>query len=75
MLLCGNINNARIRFGKYDANYGLLLEGDGTGNFKTIPQHQSGLKLKGDVRSSILLDDMILFGMNQEELRAYKMEK
>jgi hypothetical protein len=27
LLLCGNINQSRIRFGKYDANYGVLLKG------------------------------------------------
>ena len=33
LLLCGNINHARLRFGNYDANYGVLLKGDGKGNF------------------------------------------
>jgi hypothetical protein len=73
LLLCGNINNARIRIGKYDANYGLLLEGDGNGSFKTIVQHQSGFKLRGDVRSTIVVDDLILFGMNSLELKAYRL--
>ncbi len=27
LLLCGNINHARLRFGKYDANFGVLLQG------------------------------------------------
>ena len=72
LLLCGNINNARIRFGKYDANYGLLLEGDGKGGFNTIVQHKSGFKLWGDVRSSIVMDDMILFGINGNDIKAYQ---
>lgn len=72
LLLCGNINQARIRFGKYDANYGLLLEGDGKGNFKAIPQYLSGFKLKGDVRSVVALDDQIIFGINGDELKAYR---
>ena len=73
LLMCGNINNARIRFGKYDANYGLLLKGDGEGGFKVLPQHQSGFELKGDVRSTIVLDDKILFGINQQGLKAYQL--
>jgi enediyne biosynthesis protein E4 len=72
LLLSGNINQARIRFGKYDANYGLLLEGDGNGNFKTIPQHRSGFKLKGDVRSVLMLDDQIIFGINGNEMKFYR---
>jgi len=73
LLLCGNINNARIRFGKYDANYGLLLQGDGSGGFHTLVQYKSGFKLKGDIRSSLLLNDMILFGINNQDIRAYKL--
>jgi hypothetical protein len=73
LLLCGNINNARIRFGKYDANYGLLLEGDGNGRFKTIPQYRSGFRLRGDVRSTIMIDDLLLFGINGQELKAYRL--
>jgi len=73
LLLCGNINQARIRFGKYDANYGLLLEGDGTGGFKTIPQYHSGLTLKGDVRSTARIGDTLLFGINQQGITAYRL--
>ncbi len=73
LLLCGNINNARIRFGKYDANYGLLLQGNGKGGFQTVPQYRSGFKLKGDVRSSIVFHDMILFGINNQDIKAYRL--
>lgn len=73
LLMCGNINHARIRFGKYDANYGLLLKGDGKGGFAAIPQHQSGFKLKGDVRSAVVIDDKIIFGTNQNKIKAYQL--
>lgn len=72
LLLCGNINHARIRFGKYDANYGVLLKGDGKGHYSYIPQQQSGFKLWGDVRSVLAINDLLLFGINQEEIKAYK---
>ncbi len=72
LLLCGNINHARIRFGKYDANYGVLLKGDGKGHYTYIPQQQSGFKLKGDVRSVLSINDLLLFGINQGEIKAYK---
>ncbi|MGN6439363.1 MAG: VCBS repeat-containing protein [Agriterribacter sp.] len=73
LLLCGNINKARLRFGKYDANYGVLLKGDGKGGFQYIPQWQSGFKLKGDVRSVIQLKDQLLFGINQGEIKSYQL--
>jgi enediyne biosynthesis protein E4 len=72
LLLCGNINKARLRFGKYDANYGVLLKNDGKGNFTYIGQQHSGLSLRGDVRSIITLDNTLLFGINQQPLKAYK---
>ena len=73
ILLAGNINHARLKFGKYDANYGLLLRGDGQGGFSTVTQSQSGLRLQGDVRSIISLKDLLIFGVNQVGLMAYKM--
>ena len=74
ILLAGNINHARLKFGKYDANYGLLLRGDGQGGFSTVNQRESGFRLQGDVRSSIFLKDLLIFGVNQEGLRAYKLK-
>ncbi|WP_215226273.1 VCBS repeat-containing protein [Echinicola shivajiensis] len=71
ILLCGNIERARLRFGKYDANYGTLLKGNGKGGFTYIPQHQSGFNLKGDVRSISKLNDQWLFGINQQGIVAY----
>ncbi|RFZ84400.1 RNA-binding protein [Mucilaginibacter terrenus] len=73
MLLCGNINHARIRFGRYDANYGTLLKGDGNGHYAYVSQLQSGFKLSGDVRSVVPLSNLILFGVNQSGIKAYKL--
>jgi hypothetical protein len=72
LLLCGNINKARLRFGKYDANYGILLQGDKQGNFKCVPQAESGFAVKGDVRSVLDLNHTLLLGINQASVQAYK---
>ncbi|GAC1421047.1 MAG: VCBS repeat-containing protein [Flavisolibacter sp.] len=74
VLLCGNINHARLRFGKYDANYGVLLQGDGKGNFKYVSQPQSGFNIWGDVRSVIDIKNTLLFGINQHAIKAYKLK-
>ncbi len=73
LLLCGNINHARLRFGKYDANYGVLLKGDGKGNFNYINQQQSGFHIWGDVRSVLNLNSFLLFGINQSDSKAYRL--
>jgi hypothetical protein len=72
ILLCGNINHARLRFGKYDANYGVLLKGDGRGGFTYIPQSRSGFNIQGDVRSLLNIGNDLIFGINQKEIKAYK---
>ncbi len=74
LLIGGNINQARLRFGKYDANYGVLLKGDGEGGFTYVPQGQSGFGVKGDVRSIVSIKNTLLFGINQEEIKAYKLK-
>ncbi|MEJ2901950.1 VCBS repeat-containing protein [Pedobacter panaciterrae] len=72
LLLCGNINQSRIRFGKYDANHGVVLKGNGKGTFKYVPELQSGLSLKGDVRSTLTINNTLLIGINQQKLRAFR---
>ena len=72
VLLCGNKNHARMRFGKSDANYGTLLKGDGRGGFSYINQQQSGFKIWGDVRSVLSINNVLLFGINQSNIKAYK---
>ena len=74
LLLCGNINNARLRFGKSDANYGVLLKGDGKGNFSYINQQQSGFHIWGDVRSVINVNSDLLFGINRGDIKSYKLK-
>ncbi|WP_420150048.1 VCBS repeat-containing protein [Spirosoma sp.] len=73
MLLCGNTSQVRLRFGRSDANYGLLLRGDGRGGFTAMPQSQSGFQLTGDVRSVLAMGNTLLFGINQQPVRAYQL--
>ena len=72
LLLCGNTRQARLRFGRSDANYGLLLQGDGKGGFSAVPQPQSGFQLMGDVRSVLPIGNTLLFGLNQQAVKAYQ---
>jgi hypothetical protein len=71
LLLCGNISEARLKFGNNDANYGVLLKGNGKGKYDYIPQSRSGFGLKGDVRCVINVNDQLIFGINQGSLKAY----
>ena len=71
LLLYGNNSHTKIRLGKFDANYGTLLEGDGKGNFNYIKQTASGFNIWGDVRSSMQIKDKIYLGINSKKLVAY----
>ena len=51
LLLLGNNTWTRIKFGRYSANHGILLTGDGKGNFTYVPQPASGLNIRGNVRN------------------------
>jgi hypothetical protein len=73
LLLTGNINRAKLRLGKFDANYGVFLKGDGKGGFTYVNQVRSGLNLKGDVRSAIHINNVILFGINGKGVEAYRL--
>jgi hypothetical protein len=72
VLLGGNINDGRIRLGKYDANYGVLLRGRPNAAFEYVPQHESGLSLRGDVRSVLGIGNKLLFGINRSVVRAFR---
>ena len=51
ILLAGNNEWTRIKFGRYCANHGVVLLGNGKGDFKYATQTESGLNIRGNVRS------------------------
>src|SRR5207237_7504794 len=55
ILLAGNNTWTRIKFGRYMANHGVLLLNDGKGGFTYVPQSQSGLDIRDNVRSLQLI--------------------
>jgi len=67
VLLLGNDSHLKLRLGKADANYGVLLRGDASptetsSGFQYLPQMQSGLQVQGD----------LLMGINQGGLTAFR---
>lgn len=50
LLLAGNFFDVLTELGRYDANYGLLLLGDGKLNFKATRPEQTGFFVRGQVR-------------------------
>ncbi len=75
ILLFGNNHHFKLRLGKFDANYGMVLLGDGTGGFVYLNQLQSGLKIRGAVQSALQMHHTIVLGINQDSVKAYQVLK
>lgn len=50
IILAGNFYPFRVSIGPVDAGIGMVLKGNGKGNFMPLPYSQTGLYLPGDVR-------------------------
>jgi hypothetical protein len=77
ILLGGNFYQSKPEAGIYDASYGLLLKGDGKGNFKAIDESQSGILVKGQVRNITSIKagkkNLTIFSMNNEAPKIFEM--
>lgn len=77
LLLLGNHSDNRLKIGSIDANFGCLLAGDGDGKFTYVNQMLSGLSVKGDVKSSdiIQIDNskFLMVGVADGPIQFYKL--
>ena len=79
IILGGNLFSVKPEVGKYDAMHGLVLRGDGTGNFTPLSSHQSGIKLNGEVRHVSSLKtkkgELLTFVRNNDSVKFYKINE
>jgi enediyne biosynthesis protein E4 len=77
VVLSGNFFPNEVHMGRQDASRGLLLLGDGQGNFAPSSAAQSGLSLTGDARSSRLLrtseGTLLLTAINSRGVTAHRL--
>jgi len=70
ILMGGNLYEAKPEVGIYDASYGVMLKGDGKGEFTALTANQSGINIRGAVRDIISLsvkkNKMLLFARNND---------
>jgi hypothetical protein len=74
LIVTGNSHSSEVVYGWMDASLGVLLKGDGKGNFMPQPATVSGLFLKGDMKSLACLYDkegheIILAAANSDSLK------
>ncbi len=64
LVAAGNNTHTRVKFGRYHNHYGLVMLGDGKGGFRALSAAESGLNLRGEVRSALYIGDNWFFGVN-----------
>ena len=75
LIVGGNLSQTRVSTGKYDANYGTVFLGSKEGRFTPTTHSQTGLLVKGDVRSIVRLEDRIFFSRNDDSLAVFQRAK
>ncbi len=77
LILLGNNDYMRLKIGKVDANFGVVLLNDGKGHFGYMPQSLSGLRVSGDVKDALWLSNhnssSLLLGINGSPLADYQL--
>ncbi|MBN3519831.1 VCBS repeat-containing protein [Algoriphagus lutimaris] len=78
LILGGNQSFSRIRIGMIDASLGLVVLGDGKGNFNPLTPSESGISIKGDIKSFLPIETdlgtQILVGISQQALQSFQLK-
>ena len=79
MILAGNFYGFRIKYGRYDANKGLLLLGNGKGQFKEVSNLMSGFRIEGEVRDIAVIrnsanEEILIFSLNNDQAKLYTLK-
>jgi hypothetical protein len=56
LLLGGNLHRVKPEIGIYDAGRGLLLLGDGQGQFSPLDSRRSGIQITGEIRDFLPIE-------------------
>jgi len=79
IVMGGNFYQSKPEVGIYDASYGVLLKGDGRGNFTAVNENQSGMMVKGAVRDIVEVKSggrqLIIFALNNEAPKIFDFKK
>lgn len=79
LLLFGNFFGTRSRYGRYDANHGIILRNNGQGKFSVIDQLETGMKIMGEVRDAKIIknndnETLLAVAQNNGPLLLYKLQ-
>jgi hypothetical protein len=80
VVINGNDYGTEVTIGRYDAFNGLLLKGDGKGNFKPLSILQSGIYIPGDGKALVKLmgahhNYLLAASQNRDRLKLFELKK
>ncbi len=80
VLINGNDYGTEVTTGRYDALNGLLLKGDGKGNFKPLSILQSGIYIPGDGKALVKLTGasgkyLVAASQNRDSVKLFELRK
>ncbi len=75
LVLGGNFSRARPETGIYMGSYGWVLHNRGSGEFKALWPHESGLRVNGEIRSLQWAGNTLLIGKNNDRVVAFKISR
>ncbi|MGZ3873945.1 MAG: VCBS repeat-containing protein [Mucilaginibacter sp.] len=80
VVLSGNDFGTEVSTGRYDAFNGLMLKGDGKGNFKPLSILQSGIYIPGDGKALVKLrgakgDYLIAASQNRAAMKIFELKR
>ena len=78
VLMVGNDFGGEVSVGRFDAFNGLLLKGNGKGNFKSTRLPESGFAVLGDAKGLVRLSNpqgkpLLMATQNRAELKTFKL--
>jgi len=79
VVLNGNDYGTDVAIGRYDALNGLMLKGDGKGNFKPVPILQSGIYIPGNGKALVKLQGsngkyLLAASQNKDALKLFSLK-
>jgi len=80
VVINGNDYGTDVSIGRYDALNGLMLKGDGKGNFKPLSILQSGIYIPGNGKALVQMrskngDLLLAASQNKDSLKVFKLNK
>ncbi len=72
LILGGNLLDTKLKFGKLDALHGLVLLGNGKGEFKPLTAKESGLGLRGEIRGITQVGNYLAIHLKNRGLHLYQ---